>query len=324
MLCDVCSAREAVVYQRHSGRALCFKCFREDLLRRVSAEVRYYRLFTPNDRILIAVSGGKDSFVLLDLIKDIHRSELIGIAIIDEGIEGYDRLSQAKWAIDMAEKFGMEVYITSFKDSIGFTLTELIEMAEKRGIRITPCTLCGIIKRRILNRLARHEHFDRVITAHNLNDEVQTIVMDILRLDLARLVQLHPLSPLLSSNFVRRVKPLRRIFEYEVTQYAFLSGFKFQEEDCPYIKALPSLRARIRSRMFEMEGIKPSYPLNIIEWHDRVVKKILSRWDLKMPELPLCPLCGEPMSYGRKYCALCELLMKLGVSAPQAGHKAKV
>ncbi len=317
MLCDACGVREAVVYQRHTGRALCFECFKEDLRRRLLSEVRYYRLFTPSDRLLIAVSGGKDSFVLLDLLREVHKPELMGVAIIDEGIEGYDRLTQARWAVRLAEGLGMEVIIASFRGFVGYTLTELVNIAKDRGIRITPCTLCGIIKRRVLNAIARDGNYSRVVTAHNLDDEVQTIIMDVLRSDLARLIQLHPLSPLLSSSFVRRVKPLRRIFEYEITQYAFLRGFKFQEADCPYITALPSLRAKLRDWMTRMEGVVPQYPLNIIDWHDRIVKSMLGRWGHALTELPTCPLCGEPMSYGRKYCSLCELLIKLGVRLPK-------
>ena len=91
MICDVCKSRTATIYQLHSGRKLCRKCFLEDIINRVEKEIKRYNMIDKGDKVLLALSGGKDSFTLLYILTQIHDpSRLIGLSII-EGIEGYNR-----------------------------------------------------------------------------------------------------------------------------------------------------------------------------------------------------------------------------------------
>ncbi len=314
MKCAVCGEREAVILQRHTGKPLCVNCFERDLIRRVNNEVRRYGMFTYNDRVLLALSGGKDSFTLLNILVRIHPTSNIGIITIIEGIPNYNRLSDIAWIRNASKSYGIDHHIVSFKEYLGYDLSELVELSHSSRVNISPCTYCGIIRRRIMNEVALELGYSRVATAHNLDDEVQTVIMDLLRGDMGRLIQLHPLSTTLSKEFVKRVKPMRRIFEYEVTQYAFLKGFKFQERDCPYITSRPTIRAKIRDFLLGLEAINPRLLLNIINWYDSLISELLKRESInKLPELPKCPLCGSPMSYGRRYCSLCDLLIKLGI-----------
>lgn len=310
--CDVCGQRKAVVLQRHTGRALCKECFIEDVIARVRNEVSKYKMFTERDSLLLALSGGKDGFVLLDVLLKIHDPRHLGIITVVEGIRGYDRREQVSWVRDIAREYGIEHYMIPIKDYVGHDLSELVTLAEEKGVRVSPCTFCGIIRRRVMNSLARELGYDRVVTGHTLDDEAQTALMNILRGDVLRLVQSHPAGPVLSRRFVRRVKPLRKIYEVEIAAYSYLKGFKFQELECPYITQMPTLRAWLRQHLYKLEWRSPGSLLRFLTIVDDLVKKLIPEYS-SLPELPRCVRCGEPTAYGRKYCKLCELLLALGV-----------
>jgi uncharacterized protein (TIGR00269 family) len=312
-LCDSCREREAVVYQPHTGRRLCKQCFLKDILGRVEDEIRRYGMIKPGEKVLLALSGGKDSFVLLDTLSQIHDpSRLIGLSIV-EGVEGYNRAEDIEKLRRYASERGVDIIITSFKEFVGYSLDEIVARAWSRGLKVSPCTFCGALRRRIINTYARQLGADKTATAHTLDDEAQTAIMNILRGDPDRLVRQHPLAPSLSEKFVQRVKPLRRIYEWETTMYAYLKGFRFQETECRYIYLRPTLRARLRERLMAVERIMPGSLLNILDTVDRIVEANLEAYR-NLPPLPLCERCGEPTSHGRRLCKTCELLEKIGIT----------
>jgi len=306
--------REAKVLQRHTGRALCERCFKEDIVNRFKEEVSRYKMFSPGDRILLALSGGKDSFVLLDVVKEVHDVSKIGIVTIIEGIRGYNRVEDISWIVSTAKEYKIDLHVTSFKEYTGYDLDDLVRLGKLRNFEVSPCTYCGILRRRIINYYARSQGYDKVLTAHNLDDEVQTYVMNILRGDRGRLIQNHPLSKTLSRYFIKRVKPLRKIYEWETSVYAYMAGFRFQELECPYIRHQPTLRAEIRDYLYEIEQERPGSLLRVLETIDNYVERELLSRPLGFEELPTCTLCGAPTAQGRKTCVLCELLDKLGIS----------
>ncbi|MEM0487307.1 MAG: TIGR00269 family protein [Sulfolobales archaeon] len=310
----MCGEAKARILQKHTGRALCSKCFRDDLLKRFKDEVLRYSMFTPGERVLLALSGGKDSYVLLDLVKEVHDVGKIGIVTIVEGVEGYNRVDDIAWIEDAARSYGLDLHLTSFKEFVGLSLDELVSLDKSREVGTSPCTYCGVLRRRIINYYARTLGYDKVLTAHNLDDEVQTYVMNLLRGDKGRLVQNHPLSPTLSKYFVKRVKPLRKIYEWETTAYALMRGYKFQVTECPYIRFRPTLRAIIRDHLYEIERLKPGSLIRILETVDRYIETELLRWVSQLSELPQCSMCGSPTAYGRNTCVMCDLLGKIGIS----------
>jgi len=297
-----------VFYQRHTGKKLCKECFFEDVLQRVKKEVERHRMFSQNDKLLLALSGGKDSFVLLDVLVQIHSpSKMVALSII-EGIRGYNRPQDIERLRSIVRSYGIDHFVVSAKQYLGYSVDDFAEAQLKLygKLRIPPCTYCGLARRRIMNVFAREIGASRVVTAHNLDDEAQTYIMNLLRGDPARIVQVHPQAPLLSRLFIRRVKPLRKIYEYETAAYAYLKGFRFQEVECPYLDMRPTLRARIRRFLYELEANSPGALLKLVEFLDTILEPYVKK--LKLPELPRCKRCGEPTSYGRDLCKLCELI----------------
>ena len=314
MMCDVCKVREAEVYQPHTGRRLCRKCFIEDVRRRVKEESLKIGLDKAN-KILLAVSGGKDSYVLADTLASfIDHNKLIAYNIV-EGIHGYNRREQIEQFKKFLSSLGIELIEDSFKQSVGYTLDEMMAYAKSKGLNISACTFCGGFRRKLINNAGRMVSADYVATGHNLDDEVQAIIINLIRGDIIRLIRFGDKPLKLSSKFVLRVKPLRKVYEWETTLYAYYSGYQFQEVECPYISTRPTLRAKVRELLYALEDKKPGTLLTILEEFDKIAERVRKETQFK-EELPSCKICGEPTSYGREICKNCELLISVGLLKP--------
>lgn len=313
MICDVCKVREAEIYQPHTGRKLCRQCFIEDIKKRVKEEAERLGI-TKANKILLAVSGGKDSFVLADTLASFIDSSKLIAYNITEGIQGYNRKEQLEQLRKFLSELGIELVEDSFKESVGYTLDEMVSSSIKRGLNVSACTFCGGFRRKLINDAGRKFNVDYVATGHNLDDEVQAIMINLIRGDILRLLRFGERPLKLSSKFVLRVKPLRKIYEWETTMYAYFKGYNFQEVECPYIVNRPTLRAKVRELLYALEEEKPGVLLHILEEFDKISERVRKEHSSEFKEeLPTCKICGEPTSYGREICKNCELLIKAGL-----------
>ncbi len=324
VLCDKCGARPAVVYQDYTGMRLCRECFIGDVVKRVRSEIKRWRMIGEREKLMLALSGGKDSFVLLDIMSEIHDPSRLMVVSIVEGIPGYNRREDIEKVVRYARERGIDtIIVTSIREYTGLDLSEIVSMAWKRGVKESPCTYDGLLRRRIINQYARIYGADKTVTAHNLDDEAQTAIVNILRGDWVGLLRQHPLAPHASKRLLPRVKPLRKIYEWETATYAMLKGFKFQETECMYLELAPTLRARVRAALYRLERAKPGSALRLLEALDELLEEAAR--ELSVEDLPACARCDEPTSPARRVCKLCELLEKAGVIAPsyQAPFKAR-
>lgn len=310
ILCDLCNKEQATFFQKHTGRKLCVKCFANDVLHRVKTQIQLYSMLSFSDRIAVGVSGGKDSYVLLHILSSIINTNNVFGIMIDEGIAGYTR----KEIFDLVKKFCIEIGVDciyiSMKEVLKYDVDNFVKLyveyaKKKNSYIISPCTYCGIARRRILNMYARELGASKVATGHNLDDEIQTYVINILRGDIMRLAQLHPLSETHSEKLVKRIKPLRSIYEYESTYYAYTLGYVFQEHECPYIVERPTLRVKVRELLIELERKYPGAQLKLLDFLDNVITSLLIKSRIN---LPACEMCGEPTSPDRTICKFCELI----------------
>jgi len=312
MKCDKCLQRAAVVYQHHTGHALCTHCFELDLIARVKEALAQYGV-SKQDRVLMAVSGGKDSIAMMYLLSMVHPVDRLAAVTVVEGVSGYVREREVRICESVARRLGIEYEVLNVKDLLGYTVGDLVEIARRRGLNLSPCTFCGIIRRRALNTYARSKGFDKVATAHTLNDEVQTALLNVLRGDRMRLAQWHPKSQPHSPLLVKRVKPLRYVYEYELATYAYVKGIPFQSEQCPFLLSRPTIRARLKPLSVEYEHVSPGALLKFVRFLDRTLEPLVREINSKGIQLPTCIKCGEPTAPGRQLCRICELMDSLGL-----------
>ena len=309
VMCAVCKHREAFFYRPYSGEKLCRRCFVGSIEAKVRATIGKYRMFAFDDRIAIAVSGGKDSISLLHILAKIERdhtkSSLVAVTV-DEGIKGY-RDEALKIATSNCKTLGVEHHVVSFKDLYGFALDEIISRVEFKGERrLTACAYCGVLRRRALNVAARDICADKVATAHTLDDEIQTSLMNIFRGDIARLAKEKPVTDEVHPRLVRKVKPFCEILERESTLYAYAKKIRFQNTPCPY--SSEALRNDIRTMLNRMEKKRAGTKFTIFKSIERL-RPALDKV-VKKDEFQECVNCGEPAS--SSLCRTCDMLRDLG------------
>lgn len=293
--CSICG--RPAVFAAADG-PLCAKHFTEWFENRVRETILKYRMAEPGMRLCVGFSGGKDSTVLLTVLsKLLPETELIAVTV-DEGISGYrdDTIAEAKRTV---QALGVEHRILSFTDVCGKTLDELLEKHPEGA-----CSVCGTLRRRVLNTAAREMDADKIATGHCLDDEAQSVVMNYLRGDITRITgQFNSNS---ADFFIPRIKPLCRSTERSVVAYGLVNKLLHPLPECPYTKY--ALRRDVRTWLGEQEYEHPGTLLKIAEGQEELLSRIPEKKEPKMLLHP-CEICGEPT--GNRICAACEKLNKI-------------
>jgi len=308
--CTLCGRNEAVFGRSYSGENLCGRCFCKTVEDRVRKTISRYEMLGPKDRIMVAVSGGKDSVTLLHILSKIEKAfpdVVLCAGTVDEGIREY-KDEALRIAEGNCRKLGVEHVVTSFKELFGYGLDEIVELIRRRGESgLTPCSYCGVLRRKALNTLARQAGVDKLVIAHSLDDETQTMLLNVVHGDPMRIVRSKPVLDVVHPKFVQRVKPLCMVPEREVVFYAYLRGIKFQSIPCPY--AQTALRNDIRTMLNRMEHKHAGTLFTVFNSIERIRPALeASAEEVKLQD---CRLCGEP-TVG-DLCRACQMLQELGV-----------
>ncbi len=302
--CDRCGGK-ARYFQRYSGIKFCGKCFTRSMRRRVRKEIRRSKIIRDGESVVFAVSGGKDSIACLDIVHSLEKNRKVQMAVltIDEGIKSY-RSDGIEIARKAAKARDLEFHVISFKDVFGADMDSIINSltSPKRA-----CTYCGVLRRWLLNRRAREMGADRLITGHNLDDETQSALLNLIRGDPARLARSGPQYLLQHPKLVPRAKPLRRTPGRESLLYDLFTGLKVHLASCPYSKF--DMRNEIRTFLNTIEEKRPTSKNSFLSTVDRLSAEIGHGFSgMKLVE---CPSCGEPTIGGR--CKTCQLLGSVGL-----------
>jgi len=304
MKCDKCG-KEAVILQKYSGMHLCATHEMEDVERKIKKRMRQERTVVPGDHVAVAMSGGKDSAVTLSILVETfgRRPDIKFTAItIDEGIEGYRNFSIPK-VKELCDKLEVPHVVVSFKEGIGCTLDEMLKRERKEA----SCTYCGVFRRTLLNKKAREIGANKLATGHNLDDDAQTVLLNIMNGDTERLARLRPSRA--QEGLVPRIKPLIDVPEREVALYAFLKGLPFHMGECPY--ARESLRGEIKDILNDFELKHPGTKYSVMRGFDNMVDCLKEKY----PQVPLarCEICGEPGIKG--VCQACKLKERIKITS---------
>jgi len=300
MVCKQCSIKP-VIQLSNSPVSLCKQCFFQYFEKKVFKTISKHNLIEVDERIGVAVSGGKDSFSALYLVQRyLSRRKNFSIVVIaiDEGISSYRDLS-------FLEKYcseeGLELHIVSFESVFGFTLDEALS---KHNIK--PCTLCGVLRRYILNRTAQKLKLDKLITGHNLDDEAQSVLMNQFKGNLYLSARLGPLTGVIRNDkFIRRAKPLYFLSEKETATYAFLRGFPIPSGECP--NYTNSFRNDVRNLLNNLESSYPGTKHAVINSFLLQLPILKDRY--RNEQVQVCTYCGEICS--GLVCKACELLERI-------------
>jgi uncharacterized protein (TIGR00269 family) len=263
-------------------------------------------MFQEEDRIAVAISGGKDSAVLLDVLHRIEsnfpKSELVPVTI-DEGIQGY-RNEALEAARELTKSLGLKLETLSFQDLIGHSLDEIVEKRNENSLGA--CSYCGVFRRRALNEAAKQIGADVIATGHNLDDEAQTVLMNIMRGDSRRIARTNVPRSRTIEGLVPRVKPITEISERDIVVYAHQLNLVYHDVPCPY--AGEAYRNDLRLFLNEMEHKRPGTLLAVLRSAETMTSVFLENQSHWTPMT--CESCG--MSSPSKVCKACEMLEEIG------------
>jgi uncharacterized protein (TIGR00269 family) len=295
MKCSKCSSK-AIIFIRYSGLHLCATHFSEFLEKRVKKSIRSQCELGKQKRVAVAVSGGKDSSVALytmhNILKDRKGPELVAITI-DEGIKGY-RDESIPYAVDLCKTLGIEHIIVSFEDIIGKDMDSIVKND------VLPCSYCGVFRRHCLNVTAKKNSADVMATGLNLDDTVQSILMNLARADIGKLARLGP-HTVHQEGLIPRIQPLRDVPENETYLFAMLNEMKFHDAACPHSDR--AMRLRFREVVGLLEDDMPGTRHSILSAFDALKPCLLEKYP--QIEMNRCGDCGEPTP--EKLCKACEL-----------------
>ena len=300
--CDVCGAPAAHLIRR-SGRSLCDAHYVSYVERKVARAISKYGMLKPRERIGVAVSGGKDSMSLLDVLSRMaprHGSELV-VLVVHEGIGGNVERSH-ELAEEYAKGLGLEVRSASFRDLFGYSLPELVERSRGRSA----CSICGPLRRRAIDVLAKEAGVDVVATGHHMDDFLQTFLISMLEGDLKRIGWMYPGPKPDPEGRARRVQPLVELYEEEVLEYAKARGLPFYGCDCPYRRY--GIRVRIKSFLREIEARSPGAKEMMFRSALEISKAVARGLDAQF-HYRRCKYCGWPST--SEVCNVCSTLISL-------------
>lgn len=268
--------------------------FNYNLEERVRSVIKQYKLVEKDEKVAIALSGGKDSILtmfLLNRLREEFNLQLVAISI-DEGIHGYreNGLETARKYSDLLE---IELVEKSFKKEFGLQLDEI------QNLYKSACIPCGVFRRYLLNKTSHQLGADKLATGHNLDDEVQSFLMSFVRADFRRFSKFGPKLDRIHPKLVPRIKPLWRIPEKEVGIWAVLNDVEVHFAECPYSQQ--SLRAKLKNYLNKIEENSPGTKPAILESFEKTFKH-----NKTFAKLLECENCGEASSLN--ICKACEML----------------
>lgn len=250
--------------------------------------------------VAVALSGGKDSGVALVLAHRYFRRRptvrVVALSV-DEGIAGY-RSATLSAARALTASLGVEHRVVSAQEVMGTT----IDRTASNLPETVPCSFCGVWRRQLLNRAARDAGADALILGFNLDDLSQTVLMNLVRGDLDRLVRMAP-HRVRQPGLVPRVAPLALVPEREVYLYARLQGLPFDHGECPY--AGRAARNLFREVVWQLEEAQPGTRQSLLRTHERLVSRFLKE-EASLAAPDRCRACGEPAA--TELCRACEYL----------------
>ncbi len=300
MKCRKCGEK-AVINMRQHKLALCRDHYLEWLPEQVDRFIEKYRMFTRSEKVLMAVSGGKDSLGLWHILHKLgYQTEGLYIGLGIDGGAAYSDESRAL-SESFAQAHGLTLHVVDIEQKYGATIPELAVISNRGQGK--PCSVCGLNKRYLFNRVALEGGFDVIVTGHNLDDEVAVLMQNTFNWAGGYLARQAPVLPG-GEGLARKAKPLCRIYEREMTAYCLLQGIEYIYAECPHAEGSTTIYYKdVLNRMeTDRPGTKLQYYVSFLE----AKKAGLFASVEDKASLHPCDRCGQPTSAPGE-CAWCRM-----------------
>ena len=302
MRCRKCGAPAAINMREHK-LALCAEHYPEWFIQQTERAILKYQMFARGDRILVAVSGGKDSLALWDVLLKLNY--WADALYIDLGIDGgcaYSTHSKEKALAYAAQHPEGRLTVISIPELYGEAIPETARR-RRRGER--PCSICGLVKRHEMNRIALEQGYTVLATGHNLDDEAAVLFGNVMHWQTGYLLRQGPVLPADGQGLARKVKPFCNFYERETAAYTLLQGIDYIYDECPYAVGATSLAHKDVLNQMEHEGAgtkRHFYTKFLNAKRDGLFRDA----EDAQPAMHPCPRCGQPTT-SIDLCSFCRL-----------------
>ena len=301
--CRVCRGPAIIDLPRHNAN-FCAEHLQQLCRRQVEKAIADHHMLRPGERVLVAVSGGKDSLAVWDLLLELgYEADGLYLGL---GIGTYSDDS-GEYARAFAAERGLALRTIDLRHEHGYDIP-----TAARATGRVPCSACGLSKRHLFDAAARDGRYDAVATGHNLDDEAAVLLGNALRWDIDYLARQLPALPA-ANGFPRKIKPLVRLTERETAAWCIVRGIDYQVEECPM--AAGNKHLGYKAALNELEqaspGTKASFYLGFVE---RMAPLLTGRSVADREGLGTCARCGSPTT--GELCAFCRLVEKAAAHEP--------
>jgi uncharacterized protein (TIGR00269 family) len=303
---------------RHHKLALCGEHYVEWFAAQTERTIEKYKMFSRRERILVAVSGGKDSLALWDVLLRLgYQADGLYIGLgINEPIPYSDVslektrafVARGEWRVASGENTQYAIrntptlHVVDIAQTYGKTIPEIAR--EKMRGQGRPCAACGLTKRYVMNRLALEKGYTVLATGHNLDDEIAVLFQNTLRWQMGYLARQAPVLPASREGLVKKVKPLCRFYERETATYALVRGIDYIYDECPH--AVGNLTNFYKTLFNQLEAESPGAKLSFYLEFLRARSEGAFESFNQTEELHACQVCGQPTSAPGR-CAFCRM-----------------
>jgi uncharacterized protein (TIGR00269 family) len=281
----------------YARMSLCDECFVKFVERKVERTLKEYNMVEQGDKLLVALSGGKDSSALLHIIKGLAPDVKLTCLHIDLGVKGFSEQCKLK-AEELAGQEGVELEVVELKDFLGYTMSELASWRRKA------CSPCGLARRYILNYYGILRGATKIATGHNLDDVLAVLWDFYVAGDLLEAVRLQPVTRHVHPKALPRIKPLIELTDFELKAYANIKALPYSPAQCPLGRE--SKLNRRKKLIDTIESMRPSFKHTFFKTHVKRISPLLSPLLVaRTTDWRSCAKCGMP-SKG-EVCSMCRL-----------------
>ncbi|QDZ20718.1 cytoplasmic tRNA 2-thiolation protein [Chloropicon primus] len=302
MTCAYCRTNRAMLKRPKTKENVCKECFYEAFEEEIHQTIMKEKLFNRGDRVAIGASGGKDSTVLIHVLKTLNERYDYGLELfllsVDEGIRGY-RDDSLETVARNEQQYGIPLEVVSYKDLYGYSMDDIVA---KVGLK-NNCTFCGVFRRQALDRGAVLLNANKIVTGHNADDIAETVFLNVLRGDFPRLTRCTN-SITGEDSALPRCKPFKYTYEKEIVMYAFHKKLDYFATECTY--SPQAYRGVAREFIKDVEIIEPVCILNTIISGDEMKLGANSSSGRPLQVQGECAKCGYMTS--QRICKACVLL----------------
>lgn len=217
--------------------------FLDKVFRKFRKTIETYGLLSDGDRVLVGLSGGKDSLALLEMLgrKKLSPKPMFSLFALHVSMENIPYKADVDYLKQFAEKCGAEfVHVTTSFDP----------STDKRK---SPCFLCSWNRRKMLFSVAKEMNCNKIALGHHLDDVLQTLMMN-----LTFQGSFGTMPPLLKMNKfdMTIIRPMSQIEEKDIQIMATLQNYQKQEKNCPYEE--DSHRSDMKELLSRMKEMNPN------------------------------------------------------------------